>query len=135
VIAETLWGLSFGPVHLWRAGWLAIMNSSTAVPAWERGMQMIEEVVDTVVPGGAWLVAGLALGASVAAGGLRPAAKTVLKASMAVADRVQEVGTEAMESAQDLMAEVRHEREQARAQTQAPRPAPARRRAGATQSE
>jgi hypothetical protein len=71
-------------------------------------------VAGAVLPGGAWLAAGLALG--IAFGGrLRPVAKGVVKAGMNLAERVQGAGAEAVEQAQDLVAEVRHEREEERA--------------------
>ncbi|HZV53175.1 MAG TPA: hypothetical protein VFD49_25855 [Candidatus Dormibacteraeota bacterium] len=93
---------------------------------------MVDELLDTVVPGGIWLAAGLVIGSALGRR-LRPVAKAALKVGMDVADRVQEVGAEAAERAQDLMAEVRQEREQARA---APaRESHARRRASGTGSE
>jgi Protein of unknown function (DUF5132) len=85
---------------------------------------MVDELVETVVPGGAWLAVGVALGASLG-GFIRPAAKTVIKAGMGVADRVQAVASEAVEQAQDLVAEARHEREQERAAQPAPAEEPA----------
>ena len=70
---------------------------------------MVEEVIELVVPGGAWLAAGVALGAALGSR-LRPVAKGALKAGMAAGERVQELGAEAVEQAQDLIAEARHER-------------------------
>lgn len=84
---------------------------------------MIDELVEAVVPGGAWLVAGVAIGASLA-GVLRPVAKTAVKTGMVVADRVQELTGEAVEQAQDLVAEARMEREQDRAAKAAAPPPP-----------
>lgn len=89
---------------------------------------MVEEIVETIVPGGAWLVVGLAVGSAFGER-LRPAAKTVLKAGMGLAERAQQVGLETVERGQDLVAEARYEREQER-----PRASrrPARRSAAAT---
>jgi diketogulonate reductase-like aldo/keto reductase len=85
---------------------------------------MVEELVETIVPGGAWLAVGVGLGAAFGER-LRPLAKSALKVGMDVFDRAQVVGAEAVERGQDLVAEARHEREEERA-------APARRRARRT---
>jgi hypothetical protein len=91
---------------------------------------MFEELIEFVFPRGVILAGAVAVGAAIT-GGLRPAAKTVVKAGMAVADRVQEAGSEAVEQAQDLVAEARHEREQEREQAEArPVRQPRRRSAG-----
>ena len=74
---------------------------------------MIDEVVETILPGGAWLAAGVAIG-SAFGGALRPVAVRVMVAGLAAAERLQEVGAEAYERTQDLIAEARHEREQER---------------------
>ncbi|HXM54623.1 MAG TPA: hypothetical protein VOB72_04475 [Candidatus Dormibacteraeota bacterium] len=76
---------------------------------------MIDELVETVLPGGAWLSAGLVVGVAFGSA-LRPIAVRVLAAGIETAERLQEVGAEAYEKAQDLVAEARHEREQAREQ-------------------
>lgn len=72
---------------------------------------MIDEILETIVPGGAWLTAGVVIGASFASA-LRPAAVRALALGLDAAERLQEVGAEAYEQAQDLVAEARHEREQ-----------------------
>ena len=74
---------------------------------------MLDEIVEEIVPGGLWLVAGLAIGTAFA-DALRPVAVRIVRAGMDVADRAQEVGAEAYEKAQDLIAEARHERAQLR---------------------
>lgn len=74
---------------------------------------MVDEVIETVIPGGAWLTAGVVLGTAFGPA-LRPIAVRVLAAGIEAAERLQEVGAEAYEKAQDLVAEARHEREQAR---------------------
>jgi hypothetical protein len=74
---------------------------------------MVEEVVETVAPGGFWLAAGVAVGAAFGRQ-LRPVAKSALKAGMAATERMRELGAEAMEQTQDLVAEARHEREEER---------------------
>lgn len=86
---------------------------------------MIDEVVEAVLPGGAWLTAGIAIGAAFGTA-LRPVAVRLLVAGLVATERLQEVGAEAYEKAQDLVAEARHERERGRqAET---RPPAARRR-------
>jgi hypothetical protein len=75
---------------------------------------MVEEVVETVVPGGAWLAVGVAVGTAFGER-LRPLAKSAIKVGMDVFDRAQVVGAEAVERGQDLVAEARHEREEERA--------------------
>ncbi len=75
---------------------------------------MFDELLDAVMPGGAWLVAGLVIGSALGQRS-RSVVKAALRVGMDIADRVQEVGAEAAERAQDLMAEVRQEREQSRA--------------------
>jgi hypothetical protein len=76
---------------------------------------MVDEVIETVLPGGAWLTVGVVLGAAFGPT-IRPVAVRVLAAGIEAAERLQEVGAEAYEKAQDLVAEARHEREQARDQ-------------------
>jgi hypothetical protein len=75
---------------------------------------VLEEVAEVFVPGGAWLAAGVALGAAFGTR-LRPLAKSAIKVGMDVADRAQVVGLEAVEKGQDLVAEARYEREQEKA--------------------
>lgn len=72
---------------------------------------MIDEILETIVPGGAWLTAGVVIGAAFGTA-LRPTAVRVLALGLGAAERLQEVGAEAYEQAQDLVAEARHEREQ-----------------------
>lgn len=74
---------------------------------------MLDELVAVVVPGGAWLAAGVAVG-SAFGDRLRPAAKMAVKVSMGVADRLQEIGMETAERAQDFVAEARDEHQKAR---------------------
>src|SRR5215470_15080071 len=74
---------------------------------------MLDEMIERILPGGLWLVAGLAIGVAFAEA-LRPVAVRVVKVGMDVADRAQEDGAEAYEKAQDLIAEARHERAQVR---------------------
>jgi hypothetical protein len=71
---------------------------------------MIDELVEVIVPGGAWLAAGVAIGAAFG-GALRPAAVRLVAAGMTAAERLQEAGAEAYEKTQDIVAEARHERE------------------------
>jgi len=80
---------------------------------------MLDEIVEEILPGGLWLVAGLAIGTAFSEA-LRPVAVRVLRVCMDVADRAQEVGAEAYEKTQDLIAEARHER--ARLRVPAARP-------------
>ena len=93
---------------------------------------MVDELLDTVMPGGIWLAAGLVIGGALG-DRLRPVAKAALRVGLDVADRAREVGSEAVERAQDLMAEVRQEREQAR--STAAREGRTRRRASGAGSE
>ena len=74
---------------------------------------MFEELAETVFPGGAFVAIGLTLGAAFGEQ-LRPLAKQVVKAGMAVADQVQAAAAEAYERSQDLVAEARQERENAK---------------------
>jgi hypothetical protein len=74
---------------------------------------MLDETLEGIIPGGLWLVAGLAIGVAFAEA-LRPVAVRVVRVGMDVADRAQEAGAEAYEKAQDLIAEARHERAQVR---------------------
>jgi hypothetical protein len=73
---------------------------------------MVEELVEVVFPGGAYLAIGIALGAAFGKQ-LRPVAKEVVKFGLTVADQVQEAAAEASERAQDLVAEARHEQQTA----------------------
>lgn len=91
---------------------------------------MIDEVIETVVPGGAWLTAGIVLGTAFGSA-LRPIAVRALAAGIETAERLQEVGAETYEKAQDLVAEARHEREQARQEEVPAPPSPPRRPARA----
>jgi hypothetical protein len=87
---------------------------------------MIDELVETILPGGAWLTAGIVIGAAFGTA-LRPTAVRVMAVGMAAAERLQEVGAEAYEKAQDMVAEARHERDHRRAAEAAPRTPPRRR--------
>lgn len=71
---------------------------------------MIDEIVETILPGGIWLVAGVAVGAAFSES-LRPIVIRAVRTGIEIADRVQAVGVEAYEKAEDLVAEARHERE------------------------
>lgn len=85
---------------------------------------MIEEVVDAFVPGGAFLAAGVALGAAFSKQ-LRPVAKEAIKIGMVAGAAVQEAAAEVYERGQDLVAEARYEREQDQAAAREPEaPAP-----------
>lgn len=71
---------------------------------------MIDELVETFVPGGAILAAGVALGAMFGKQ-LRPVAKEAIKLGMVAGEAVQEVAAEVYERGQDLVAEARYEHE------------------------
>ena len=86
---------------------------------------MIDELIEAIVPGGAWLAAGIALGAAFG-GALRPAAVRLVAAGMTAAERLQEAGAEAYEKTQDIVAEARHEREKNGAAKRPPMAAPRR---------
>src|SRR5690242_18531919 len=75
---------------------------------------MLEEIAEVAVPWGGWAVALAAVGVLFPREARR-AVKTAIRAGYGVADRVQEAGHEVVEKGQDLVAEVRAEREQARA--------------------
>ena len=72
---------------------------------------MLEELTELAFPGGAFVAAGVAVGATFGEQ-LRPFAKQILKSGMKVAAQVQEAAAEAYEQGQDLIAEARHEYEQ-----------------------
>lgn len=72
---------------------------------------MVDELLQSVVPRGACLAAGLVLGV-LFSHELRPVAKRAIKWGMAAGGTVQEVAAEAFERGQDLFAEARYEREQ-----------------------
>jgi hypothetical protein len=72
---------------------------------------MLEELAELAFPGGAFVAAGVAVGAAFGQQ-LRPVAKQVVKTGMKVAAQVQEVAAEAYEQGHDLIAEARHEYEQ-----------------------
>jgi hypothetical protein len=96
---------------------------------------MIDELVEKIVPGGIWLAAGIAVGATFGES-LRPIVIRAMKTGIEVADRLQAVGAEAYEKAEDMMAEARHERERdrVRAATNGSRTAASRRRPVRAQS-
>jgi hypothetical protein len=71
---------------------------------------MIEELLEAIVPGGALVAIGVAVGAAFGKQ-LRPIAKQAVKAGMVVGDQVRVAAAEAAERAQDLVAEARAERE------------------------
>lgn len=97
---------------------------------------MLDEIVETILPGGMWLAAGIAVGATFG-NALRPIVVRAMKTGIDVADRVQAVGAEALERAEDLVAEARHERDRdrVRATTDGSRNAAPRRRPARTESE
>lgn len=72
---------------------------------------MVDEVIERFVPGGVFIVIGVAVGAAFGER-LRPVAKEALKQGMTLAERGQEAAAEAFEKAQDLIAEARYEQEQ-----------------------
>ena len=74
---------------------------------------MIDEIVESILPGGIWLGAGIAVGATFGES-LRPIAIRAMKMGIEIADRVQAAGAEAYEKAEDLIAEARHERDRDR---------------------
>lgn len=77
---------------------------------------MFEELLESLVPGGLWLAAGVAVGAA-AGSRIRPVAKVAIGFGMDAAGRAQAFGAEAVERVQDIVAEARHEHEQERAAT------------------
>ncbi len=81
---------------------------------------MFEELLESVVPGGIWLAAGVAVGAA-AGDRIRPVAKAAIGFGMAASDRVQAFGAEAVERVQDIVAEARQERAQEQAAAPAAR--------------
>jgi hypothetical protein len=93
---------------------------------------MLEELTELAFPGGAFVAAGVAVGATFGEQ-LRPFAKQVLKSGMKVAAQVQEAAAEAYEQGQDLIAEARHEYEQEKNGTEA-KPAASSSEDGATKS-
>lgn len=106
---------------------------------------MIEEIFETILPGGAWLTAGVVVGAAFGSA-LRPVAVRALALGMDAAERLQEAGAEAYEKAQDLVAEARHDREhnhaapaetgaEAEVDTEARAPSGARRRGARSEPE
>jgi hypothetical protein len=95
---------------------------------------MVEEVVETISPGGIWLAAGVALGTAFGRQ-LRPVAKSAVKAGMAATERLRELGAEAVEQTQDLVAEARHEREQERSRPAEIAEAPPRRQRAAPEAK
>ena len=72
---------------------------------------MVDELLQAVIPRGAYLAAGLALGAMFSQE-LRPVAKRAIKWGLAAGATLQEAAAEACERGQDLVAEARYEREQ-----------------------
>lgn len=78
---------------------------------------MFEGLLGRLVGGALWgLGAGVALNLARAGGpgGIRPAAKSLMKAYVAISERVQETTAEARESLEDLLAEAQAERDVAR---------------------
>ncbi len=69
---------------------------------------MIDDLLELVLPGGFWLGLGVVVGAAFGEQ-LRPVAKVAIQQAWTLAERAQEVGAEAMEKAQDLVAEARYE--------------------------
>lgn len=70
---------------------------------------MFEDLLEIFVPGGAWLGAGLVLGAAFGKQ-LRPVAKGAIKYGMEAGEQLQALAAEALERGQDLVAEAQHER-------------------------
>ncbi len=83
---------------------------------------MFEELLESVVPGGIWLAAGIAVGTA-AGSRIRPAAKAAIGFGMDAAGRVQAFGAETVERVQDIVAEARQERAQVQAGAPAARTA------------
>ena len=69
---------------------------------------MIDELVETFIPGGALIGIGVAIGAAFSKQ-LRPVAKEAIKVGMNVAGQMQQAAAEAYERTQDLVAEARYE--------------------------
>lgn len=86
---------------------------------------MIDELLEAVIPGGALLAVGVAIGTAFG-GALRPAAVRLVAAGMTAAERLQAAGAEAYEKTQDIVAEARHEREKNGAAKSRPAAAPRR---------
>jgi len=80
---------------------------------------MFEDAVGRLIGGALWgLGAGVALAVVRGGGaGARPVAKSLMKAYVVVADRLQETVAEARETIDDVRAEVQSERDQATAVT------------------
>ena len=79
---------------------------------------MFEGLLGRLVGGALWGIgAGVALNLARGGGpaGIRPAAKTLMNAYVAISERVQETAAEARETLEDLYAEARAERDVARA--------------------
>lgn len=79
---------------------------------------MFDDLIETIVPGGFYLALGVTIGAAFGKQ-LRPLAKAAIKRGLVAAERIQEVSAEAVERAQDLVAEARYEHD-----TGTPQPAP-----------
>lgn len=73
---------------------------------------MFDDLLEIFVPGGAWLGAGVVLGAAFGKQ-LRPVAKGAIKYGLEAGERMQALAAEAYERGQDLVAEARHERAEA----------------------
>jgi hypothetical protein len=71
---------------------------------------MIGKLLQSIVPGGIYLGIGIAIGAAFG-DRLRPLAKEMMKWGLVAAERMQETTAEALERAQDLVAEARYEHE------------------------
>ncbi len=70
----------------------------------------MDELIETVVPGGWGLAIGIGIGAVLfARRGLRPAAKSAIKGYLAAADGLRRATSGAREGLQDIYAEARAE--------------------------
>ncbi|MDQ6637406.1 MAG: DUF5132 domain-containing protein [Candidatus Dormibacteraeota bacterium] len=69
---------------------------------------MFADLLEAVIPGGLYIGLGVAIGAAFSER-LRPVAKRAVKVGMTGAERLQEISAEALEKAQDLVAEARYE--------------------------
>ena len=95
---------------------------------------MFDDLLGLFLPRGAYIAAGVAIGAAFSKQ-LRPVAKQMLKGAMGLTQQVQTAAAEAYERGQDLVAEARYEQEQELKTSSNGRPRRARRRTAARTTE